>query len=129
MAETISYSGYSYALCSLQYLMLTPKEFSEVRRIHIHYGREDSFTVHPGSPPPSSPTTASPHSPNGNDSVSPCNDNSHPEKTEEWTTANRASPTRPLVEYPADQMCSGSKGLLLKIVEALKKETTGSTFR
>ncbi|XP_053638919.2 short transient receptor potential channel 4-associated protein [Cherax quadricarinatus] len=33
------------------------------------------------------------------------------------------------VEYPIEQMCSGPQGLLSKIVEALKKETTGSTFR
>ncbi|KAG7168132.1 Short transient receptor potential channel 4-associated protein-like [Homarus americanus] len=33
------------------------------------------------------------------------------------------------VEYPTEQMCSGPQGLLSKIVEALKKETTGSTFR
>ncbi|XP_071534122.1 short transient receptor potential channel 4-associated protein-like [Panulirus ornatus] len=33
------------------------------------------------------------------------------------------------MEYPTEQMCSGSQGLLSKIVEALKKETTGSTFR
>ncbi|KAK4319847.1 hypothetical protein Pmani_009262 [Petrolisthes manimaculis] len=32
-------------------------------------------------------------------------------------------------DYPAEQMCAGSEGLLLKIVKALKKETTGSTFR
>ncbi|KAG0714864.1 Short transient receptor potential channel 4-associated protein [Chionoecetes opilio] len=112
-----------------RYLMLTPKEFSEVRRIHIHYGREDTFTLHPGPALSSSPTTTSPPSPNDNDSASPCNDNSQPERTEEWVTGNRACQARPLVEYPAEQMCSGSKGLLLKIVEALKKETTGSTFR
>lgn len=122
----------NYFLSSLQYLMLTPKEFSEVRKIHIHYGREDNFSLHPGPSPSQSPTTTPPESSNGNEPAKPnlpCNDNSQPERTEEWAATNMASQTRPLVEYPAEQMCSGSKGLLLKIVEALKKETTGSTFR
>ena len=113
--------------------MLTPKEFSEVRKIHIHYGREDSFSLHPATASSSSPTPASPHphSPNGNDVPNTCNDNDNtqPEGTEEWAAGSRASQARPLVEYPAEQMCSGFQGLLLKIVEALKKETTGSTFR
>ncbi|KAK8404993.1 hypothetical protein O3P69_001519 [Scylla paramamosain] len=115
-----------------RYLMLTPKEFSEVRKIHIHYGREDNFSLHPSPSPSQSPTTVSPESSNGNEPAKsnlPCNDNSQPERTEEWAATNIASQARPLVEYPAEQMCSGSKGLLLKIVEALKKETTGSTFR
>ncbi|MPC25854.1 Short transient receptor potential channel 4-associated protein [Portunus trituberculatus] len=115
-----------------RYLMLTPKEFTEVRKIHIHYGREDNFSLHPGPSPSQSPTTTPPESSNGNEPAKPnlpCNDNSQPERTEEWAATNMASQARPLVEYPAEQMCSGSKGLLLKIVEALKKETTGSTFR
>lgn len=109
--------------------MLTPKEYGEVRRIHTQYGREDNFTLHPGPTSSPPPTAASPQSPNGNNPPNLCNDNSQSEGAEEWASANRTSQSCSLVEYPPEQMCGGSKGLLLKIVEALKKETTGSTFR
>lgn len=112
-----------------RYLMLTPKEYGEVRRIHTQYGREDNFSLHPGPTSSSPPTTASPQSPNGNNPANLCKDNSRPDGAEEWAAATRTSQCCSLVEYPPEQMCGGSKGLLLKIVEALKKETTGSTFR
>ncbi|KAK7069544.1 hypothetical protein SK128_021040, partial [Halocaridina rubra] len=116
------------------YLMLTPLEYREVVSISaakallpeastvscvstIQDSSSDSGSQESRTPANQTPT------------MQECNSNCQSSASYEDLLHNSGSSLQMPVEYPTHQMCSGSKGLLSKIVDALKKETTGSTFR
>ncbi|XP_063585851.1 short transient receptor potential channel 4-associated protein-like [Penaeus indicus] len=116
-----------------RYLMLTPVEYREVCSISAAKMLMQEPTVSTPS------TTHSINSNNTQESRTPptvAQETNRIGNNELSSSGLRIEPlggsgslTQTPVEYPADQMCSGSQGLLSKIVEALKRETTGSTFR
>ncbi|XP_042856620.1 uncharacterized protein LOC122243199, partial [Penaeus japonicus] len=115
-----------------RYLMLTPVEYREVCSISAAKMLMQEPTVSTPS------NTHISNSGNAEESRTPptvAQDTTRIGDNELSSSGPRVEPlggsgllTQAPVEYPADQMCSGSQGLLSKIVEALKRETTGSTF-
>ncbi|XP_066937190.1 short transient receptor potential channel 4-associated protein-like [Macrobrachium rosenbergii] len=117
-----------------RYLMLTPTEYREVCSISAA-----KVLLHESTTATSTSTTQDSSSGSGSQgSRTPTNQTP---KVQECTSScqsstafndvlltTNTSPQMP-IEFPMNQMCSGSKGLLSKIVDALKRETTGSTFR